>query len=112
LILAMNHRIDQPAVDQDQEVSVDQALSDLALETRILQFLSSRHVPGLRNLCVRAKNGIVTVTGRVLTFYEKQLCNQCCRMVPGILQLINAVDVCGIHAQDVPLVEEPAPVGS
>lgn len=111
----MNHRIDQPGVEQaafDRESSVDQELSDLALETRILQFLSSRHVPGLRNLCVRAKNGIVTVTGRVLTFYEKQLCNQCCRMVPGILQLINLVDVCGIHAQDVPLIEEAAPVGS
>ena len=112
----MNHRIDQPGVDQesgiDQEQCIDQELSDLALETRILQFLSSRHVPGLRNLCVRSKNGIVTVTGKVLTFYEKQLCNQCCRMVPGILQLINLVDVCGIHAQDAHLIEEASPVGS
>jgi hypothetical protein len=47
----------------DQEQGIDQELRDLALETRILQFLSSRHVPGLRNLGVRAKNGIVTVTG-------------------------------------------------
>ncbi len=106
----MNHRIDQPGVDQ--EGGIDQELCDLALETRILQFLSSRHVPGLRNLCVRAKNGIVTVTGKVLTFYEKQLCNQCCRMVPGILQLINLVDVCGIHAHDAPLIDEASPVGS
>ncbi len=96
----------------DQEEAVDQELKDLALEARILQFLSSRHVPGLRNLCVRAKNGIVTVTGKVLTFYEKQLCNQCCRMVPGILQLINMVDVCGIHARDAHQLEEAAPVGS
>lgn len=106
----MNHVNDLSGIDH--ELGIDQELRDLALEARILQFLSSRHVPGLRNLCVRAKNGIVTVTGKVLTFYEKQLCNQCCRMVPGILQLINAVDVCGIHARDAHLIEEAAPVGS
>ena len=106
----MNHVNDLTGIDQ--EIAIDQELRDLALEARILQFLSSRHVPGLRNLCVRAKNGIVTVTGKVLTFYEKQLCNQCCRMVPGILQLINSVDVCGIHTRDAQLIEEAAPVGS
>ena len=106
----MNHENELSGIDQEE--AVDQELKDLALEARILQFLSSRHVPGLRNLCVRAKNGIVTVTGQVLTFYEKQLCNQCCRMVPGISQLINAVDVCGIHARDALHLEEAAPVGS
>lgn len=106
----MNSVDDQTGIDQ--EACIAQELTDLALETRILQFLSSRHVPGLRNLGVRAKHGIVTVTGKVLTFYEKQLCNQCCRMVPGILQLINAVDVCGIHAHDALPIDEIAPVGS
>ena len=42
---------------------------------------------------VEAQNGIVTVSGQVLTFYEKQLCNQCCRRVAGVLELVNAVDV-------------------
>jgi hypothetical protein len=68
---------------------------DRELERRITSFLAGRHVPGLRSLEVHARNGVVTVRGRVMTFYEKQLCNQCCRRVAGVLQLINEVDVIG-----------------
>ena len=66
---------------------------DRDLERRVTSFLATRHVPGLRNLEVEAQNGVVTVSGQVLTFYEKQLCNQCCRRVAGVLQLINEVAV-------------------
>lgn len=69
------------------------AQSDRDLERRVATFLAARHVPGLRNLAVEAHKGVVTVSGQVLTFYEKQLCNQCCRRVAGVLELINAVDV-------------------
>jgi osmotically-inducible protein OsmY len=67
--------------------------TDRDLERRVTTFLATRHVPGLRNLAVEAQNGVVTVSGQVLTFYEKQLCNQCCRRVAGVLELINEVDV-------------------
>ena len=66
---------------------------DRDLERRIKAFLAARHVPALRNVGVQANRGVVTITGQVLTFYEKQLCNQCCRRVAGVLQLINSVDV-------------------
>ena len=69
------------------------AQSDRDLERRVTTFLAGRHVPGLRNLAVEAQNGVVTVSGQVLTFYEKQLCNQCCRRVAGVLELINSVNV-------------------
>jgi BON domain len=42
-----------------------------------------------------AQTGVVRLTGRVFTFYEKQLCNQCCGRVAGVRQLINAVQVIG-----------------
>jgi osmotically-inducible protein OsmY len=67
--------------------------SDRDLERRVVSFLAARHVPGLRYLAVQATNGVVTVSGQVMTFYEKQLCNQCCRRVAGVLELINAVSV-------------------
>jgi osmotically-inducible protein OsmY len=67
--------------------------ADRDLERRVRSYLSARHVPGLRTLSVHAKDGIVTVSGRVLTYYEKQLCNQCIRRVAGVMELINAVDV-------------------
>jgi len=69
--------------------------ADRDLERRIQSFLEGRHVPGLRHLHVQARDGVVTVSGRVMTFYEKQLCNQCCRRVAGVLELINSVDVTG-----------------
>jgi hypothetical protein len=67
--------------------------ADRDLERRVISFLAARHVPGLRYLAVKAAGGVVTVSGQVLTFYEKQLCNQCCRRVAGVLELINAVSV-------------------
>lgn len=67
--------------------------ADRELERRVTSFLAAKHVPGLRQLDVRADRGTVTVSGRVRTFYEKQLCNQCCRRVAGVRELVNAVDV-------------------
>ncbi|MGC4003948.1 MAG: BON domain-containing protein [Pirellulales bacterium] len=84
-------------------------MDDRELEDHVLRFFTSRHVPGLRNLRVRANQGIVTVSGKVLTFYEKQLCNQVCRMVPGIAEFINAVDVSGVQGQETPHVPHLAP---
>jgi osmotically-inducible protein OsmY len=69
--------------------------ADRDLERRVMSFLEAKHVPGLRYLEVKADQGVVTVSGRVYTFYEKQLCNQCCRRVAGVRQLINDVDVVG-----------------
>jgi len=69
--------------------------TDRDLEHRVISFLETKHVPALRYLEVKARSGVVTLTGRVYTFYEKQLCNQCCRRVPGVRQLVNEVDVIG-----------------
>ena len=71
------------------------APSDRELELRVICFLETKHVPGLQHIEARAQAGVVTLTGRVYTFYEKQLCNQCCRHVTGVRQLINAVEVIG-----------------
>ena len=67
--------------------------ADRELEQRVASFLEAKHVPGLRHLDIKARSGVVTLTGRVHTFYEKQLCNQCCRRVPGVRELVNAIDV-------------------
>jgi osmotically-inducible protein OsmY len=69
--------------------------ADRDLERRVISFLEAKHVPALRYLEVKSRSGVVTLSGRVYTFYEKQLCNQCCRRVPGVRQLVNEVDVIG-----------------
>ena len=69
--------------------------ADHELEKRVASFLAMTHVPGLRHIEVKARGGKVTLSGRVQTYYEKQLCNQCCRRVVGVSELDNAVDVIG-----------------
>lgn len=71
--------------------------ADRDLERRVTNFLAGRHVPGLRHVEVEAHNGTVTLRGRVRTFYEKQLCQDCCRRVAGVVQFIDDVDV--VYAQ-------------
>ena len=72
---------------------VDDSVNDQELEHRILNYLSSRNVPGLRRLRVAVHAGIVTLQGQVYTFYEKQLSIQCCQRVAGVLGLIDEVGV-------------------
>jgi osmotically-inducible protein OsmY len=67
--------------------------ADCGLEQRVIRFLETKHVPGLRHLAVQARGGIVLLSGRVHTYYEKQLCNQCCGRIPGLQELVNLVEV-------------------
>lgn len=67
--------------------------ADRDLERRITNYLARRHLPGLRQLEVKANNGTVTLRGQVRSFYEKQLSQHCCRRVAGVLKLIDAIDV-------------------
>ncbi|HEY1598029.1 MAG TPA: BON domain-containing protein [Pirellulales bacterium] len=66
---------------------------DRDLERRITSFLADRHVPALRQLHVAASQGTVTLRGRVRSFYEKQLCQNVCRQVKGVVQFVDAVVV-------------------
>jgi osmotically-inducible protein OsmY len=68
-------------------------LSDRDLERRIVTSLADRQMPGLRQLQVAANNGTVTLRGRVRSFYEKQLCQNVCRHVAGVVQFVDAVVV-------------------
>jgi osmotically-inducible protein OsmY len=67
--------------------------ADRDLERRVMNYLRGRHLPALRHLEVEATDGIVTLRGTVNSFYEKQLSQQCCRRVAGVLKLVDAVDV-------------------
>jgi osmotically-inducible protein OsmY len=57
-------------------------------------------MPTLRNLEVEAQGGIVTLRGTVNSFYEKQLGQQCCRRVAGVVKLIDAIDVADSRLAD------------
>jgi osmotically-inducible protein OsmY len=67
--------------------------SDTDLQTRVVSFLAGCHMPGLRQLAVDAKQGVVTLRGRVRTYYEKQLGGQGARRVAGVVKLVDCIDV-------------------
>ena len=70
-----------------------QQVADRELERRVTNALVSRNFPGLRRLSVEADRGRVALRGRVRSFYEKQLAQHVVRHVPGVLELIETIDV-------------------
>ncbi len=58
--------------------------------------LLNRNMAALRRVIVRASSGTVTLRGTVTSFYQKQLCIQACRAVPGVVALIDEVEVASI----------------
>lgn len=66
---------------------------DRDLKRRVKQYLLDRHHPGLRSLDVEAHGGTVIIRGTVRTFYEKQLCQNICRRVAGVIDVIDEVAV-------------------
>ena len=70
--------------------------SDDDLMARILNFLAAQHIPGVRSLEVVARCGVVTIRGRLRSFYQKQLCLHCCQRVAGVVRINDQLDV--VHA--------------
>src|SRR5437763_1913962 len=68
-------------------------LADAELARRVVAFLASRHLAVLRGIEVEAQQGTVTLRGKVRTFYEKQVTQQCSRRVAGVVRLIDEIDV-------------------
>lgn len=67
--------------------------ADSDLEQRVRNCLTERHMPGLRRINVHAKGGTVRLSGRVHSFYEKQLCQSYCKRVPGVVRLLDEIEV-------------------
>ncbi len=66
---------------------------DADLKRRIVNFLWQRHIPSIRRISVDVENGRVIMQGKVGSFYEKQLCINCCQRVAGVLRLVDRIEV-------------------
>jgi osmotically-inducible protein OsmY len=67
--------------------------ADRDVERRVISYLVGRHVPGLRQISVHAHCGVVTLRGRVHSFYEKQLGQQVAQRVAGVVRLVDRIEV-------------------
>jgi osmotically-inducible protein OsmY len=69
------------------------AAADSELKRRVSNYLATRYFPALKRLEIDAQSGIVTLRGRVSSFYEKQIAVHSCQRVAGVVRLVDAVDV-------------------
>lgn len=65
---------------------------DFELQTRVTDYLSHRNELAFRSLQIDVDHGTVTLTGRVRTYYEKQVAMSCVNVV-GVLNLIDNLTV-------------------
>lgn len=65
---------------------------DTVLE-KLRQALSELHRPGIARLCISRLDGKLVLSGRVGSFYERQLAIRQCQTILGSGQVIDAVEV-------------------
>jgi osmotically-inducible protein OsmY len=75
------------------EESTDLLTTDCDLERRVRIFLGERHLPVLRRLEISVHNGTVVLSGRVRTFYERQVAVHSCRRVAGVREVVDRLRV-------------------
>jgi len=66
---------------------------DEDLYLRVCKFLQSRHFPSFRQLGIDVDQGIVTLSGQVCSYYEKQVAITSCQHVAGVRSLIDCIVV-------------------
>ena len=63
------------------------------VESRAKAALLTSPVPAVRTLCVERHGRTLTLSGRVTSFYLKQLAQEAILEIAGELQVVNSVDV-------------------
>jgi hypothetical protein len=82
-----------PATTLAEIIPASRSDNDSALARRIRTFLVNRHVSALRHLRVSVDRGVVTLSGRVSSFYEKQLSHASAQRVAGVQRVLDQVRV-------------------
>jgi len=58
------------------------------------ELLASSHYASLPQLHFESRSGELTVSGAVGSFYERQLAVNYCKNLPGVVAVIDLIDVC------------------
>jgi len=84
-----------PAIRRDVCSTAGAQSHEEDLRQRVLLFLASSNVPGLRHVKASVEGDTVILSGRVNSFYEKQLSAECSRRVAGVIHVVDMIEVCG-----------------
>ena len=93
MVSTIDNKSSQGKCASPVECTVQASGTDLELQRRVVSFLADSNMPGLRQLKVHAADGTVTLNGTVRTYYEKQLSQERCKRVAGVIRLIDQIEV-------------------
>ena len=83
-------RLTEHNVDWIKETSAERL--DFELQNRVTEYLIDRDELAFRSIRIEVDHGTVTLSGRVRSYYEKQVATSCVKVV-GVLNLINNLSV-------------------
>ncbi len=67
--------------------------NDEALAHRVCECLRRTYRPSLARVSISAHGGVITVRGQVYSYHEKQLCLSLCQRVPGVVRVVDQLQV-------------------
>ena len=82
-----------PRIRDREFVIARQEAAASALRLRITQALTDQQPTSLRRLTVVVCNGEVTVSGKVDSYYHRQIAIAACLNTPGLIKLIDQITV-------------------
>lgn len=66
---------------------------DEELQFRVESYLKSRHFPEFESLEVEVHDGLVTLSGELNSYYEKQVAMSSCQRVAGVVRMVDEIMV-------------------
>ena len=67
--------------------------ADEQLARRVLNFVSTKQLPGTATFRVDVSGGTVTLGGKVNSFYQKQLWIHGAQRVAGVIRVVDEIEV-------------------
>lgn len=68
-------------------------MSDNQMERGICELIKARHISGLRWFHVEAWQGIATIRAQVASAFDRRVCYECVRRVPGVRYVVDQIEV-------------------
>jgi hypothetical protein len=77
--------------------------ADASLQKRVVAYLATRNFHSFRRLAVRADRGVVCLSGRLDSYYQRQVAVESARRVAGVTTIVDRIVVAGVSSAAAPL---------
>ena len=71
--------------------------TDIDIELQLREMFLVMRLPSLEKITVKVEDSFVELGGSVLTYFEKNVCEDCCRRIEGVLSIHNNIHIEKVH---------------